>query len=85
MPCRHRIVRLAPLNGAPCLETKGDANATVDPAIVSVASVVGRVAVQLPLGFLAVSGTLLCLVWLIEDLETDQRPICAGPSRTRSS
>jgi len=92
-PYTHRIVRLATLNGAPYLETKGDANATADPAIVPVASVVGRVAFQLPLlgflaallamplglfGFLAVSGTLSCLVWLIEDLEAGQRPTCAG-------
>jgi len=92
-PYTHRIVRLATLNGAPYLETKGDANATADPAIVPVASVVGRVALQLPLlgflaallatplglfGFLAISGTLLCLVWLLEDLEAGQCPVCAG-------
>jgi signal peptidase len=92
-PYTHRIVRLATLNGAPYLETKGDANATADPAIVPVASVVGRVALQLPLlgflaallatplglfGFLAVSGALSCLVWLVENLEAGQRPICAG-------
>jgi signal peptidase I len=92
-PYTHRIVRLATLDGAPYLETKGDANATADPTIVPVASVVGRVALQLPLlgflaallatplglfGFLAVSGTLLCLVWLIEDLEAGECPVCAG-------
>jgi signal peptidase I len=92
-PYTHRIVRLATLNGAPYLETKGDANATADPAIVPVASVVGRVALQLPLlgflaallatpvgvfGFLAVSGTLSCLVWLVEDLEAGECPGCAG-------
>lgn len=92
-PFTHRIVRLATLDGITYVETKGDANATADPALVPVASVVGRLALQVPLlgflaallatslglfGFLAVSGTLLCLVWLIEDLEAGQCPTCAG-------
>jgi signal peptidase len=92
-PYTHRLVRLATLDGASYVETRGDANAAADPALVPVTSVVGRVAFQLPLlgflaallaiplglvGFLAVAGMLLCLVWLIEDLEADQCPICAA-------
>ena len=99
-PFTHRIIRLATLDGASYVETKGDANATADPALVPVTSVVGRVAVQLPalgflaallavpiglVGFLAIAGTLLCLVWLIEDLEADQCPICAGIAEEASS
>ncbi len=75
------------------VETKGDANATADPALVPVTSIVGRVELQLPLlgflatllsvplglfGFLAVAGTVLCLIWLIEDVEAARCPICTG-------
>jgi signal peptidase I len=89
----HRIVRLATLDGVAYVETKGDANDAVDPALVPVTSIVGRVTLQLPLlgflaallsiplgllGFLAVMVTVLCLIWSIEDLEAARCPICAG-------
>jgi signal peptidase I len=89
----HRIVRLATLDGVRYVETKGDANAAADPALVPVTSIVGRVTLQLPLlgflaallsiplgllGFLGVVGMVLCLIWLIEDVEAARCPICAG-------
>ena len=49
----HRVVRLIERDGARWLETKGDANAEADAAIVPASAVVGRVAMSLPvLGYL---------------------------------
>lgn len=44
----HRIVRLAQRDGAPWLETKGDANESSDPSIVPVQHVLGRVQAVIP-------------------------------------
>jgi len=83
-PYTHRIIRLADVKGVPYVETKGDANAAPDPALVPTAAVIGRIAMNVPLlgyvalllgtaaglaGFLAVCAAALFLVWLIEDLE----------------
>jgi signal peptidase len=83
-PYTHRIVRFAELDGEPFIETKGDANAAADPAIVPVRTIVGRVAVAFPLlgylgvllgsaaglaGFLALGGSLLLASTALEDWE----------------
>ena len=95
-PYTHRITRLAELNGIPYVETKGDANATPDPAIVPTAAVAGRIAMNVPLvgylalllgtaaglaGFLAMGATALFVVWLIEDAEDRRCPECAAAAR----
>ncbi len=92
-PYTHRVTRFAELRGVPYVETKGDANAQPDPAIVPVAAIIGRVALSLPFlgylslalgtamglgGFLALCAMLLLLVWLLEDLEEDHCPVCAS-------
>jgi signal peptidase len=92
-PYTHRITRLADLAGVPYFETKGDANAAPDPAIVPTAAIIGRVALSVPLlgylvmllataaglvGFLAVCGTMLILVWVLEELEDQRCPECAA-------
>ncbi len=41
-PYTHRITRLAELAGVPYVETKGDANAAPDPAIVPTGAIMGR-------------------------------------------
>ncbi len=84
----HRITRLVTRDGALWIETKGDANPTVDPSIIPATDVVGRVnttvpyigyvvqLLSLPQGvvFLVASGLLLLLVaWVLESLEEDQR------------
>ena len=92
-PYTHRITRLADLAGVPYVETKGDANAAPDPAIVPTAAIAGRIAMNVPLvgylalllgsaaglaGFLAVGAAALFLVWIIEDLEDHRCPACAA-------
>jgi len=92
-PYTHRITRLADLAGVPYVETKGDANAAPDPAIVPTAAIIGRVAASVPLlgylvmllttaaglaGFLAVCATMLIFVWVIEELEDQRCPACAA-------
>ena len=92
-PYTHRITRLADLAGVPHVETKGDANAAPDPAIVPTAAIIGRVAFSVPLlgyfvmllataaglvGFLAVCATMLVLVWVMEELEDQRCPECAA-------
>lgn len=44
----HRITRLVSLGGVSYIETQGDRNATVDPALMPLDRVVGRVALTLP-------------------------------------
>jgi signal peptidase len=92
-PYTHRITRLADLAGIAHVETKGDANAAPDPAIVPTAAIIGKVALSIPLlgylvmllgtaaglaGFLAVCATMLILVWVIEELEDQRCPECAA-------
>jgi signal peptidase len=49
----HRITRLVDRDGAVWIETKGDANAAIDPSITPASAVVGRVSVAVPkLGYL---------------------------------
>jgi len=92
-PYTHRITRLTDLAGVPYVETKGDANAAPDPAIVPTAAIIGRIAFGVPLlgylvmllataaglaGFLAVCATTLLLVWVIEELEEQRCSACAA-------
>ena len=92
-PYTHRITRLTELEGVPYVETKGDANAAPDPAIVPTRAIIGKVALSIPLlgylvmllataaglaGFLAVCATMLILVWVIEELEDQRCPECAA-------
>jgi len=44
----HRIIRIAQQDGQTWIETKGDANETVDPSVTPATAVIGRVAISLP-------------------------------------
>ncbi len=49
----HRIIRIAERDGAVWIETKGDANTTVDPSITLASAVIGRAELTIPYaGFL---------------------------------
>lgn len=84
----HRVSAVRESNGELLIETHGDANAAPDPALQPGAAVTGVVEAHLPLAgfllaFLAVPtgmlsaisllGSLLLLLWLLEDLEDDER------------
>jgi signal peptidase len=45
----HRITRVVERDGGLWIETKGDANRTIDPSLVPASAVIGRVAVVIPL------------------------------------
>jgi len=83
----HRIVRVAELDGAVAIETRGDANLTADPSLTPASAVIGRVAVTIPLaGFLvallsipsgvlfviAIGAVLLLISWLLDDHADDE-------------
>jgi len=83
----HRITRILQQPNGTFLETKGDANAAVDPVLTPVSDVTGRVdfsipalgyliyLLTLPIGVLSVLGlalTLLFAIWLLEDFEQDE-------------
>lgn len=78
----HRVTRVVSLLGVPYIETKGDANPAVDPALTPADHVVGRVAIILPLvGFLMAglampaglatlllaTFTLFAALWLLDE------------------
>jgi signal peptidase len=82
----HRVTRIVERDGIPWVETKGDANATIDPSITSTAQVIGRVSATIPLaGFLLallsipsgvllvifLAAVLLVLTWLLESFVID--------------
>ena len=82
----HRITRVVQLPDGLYIETKGDANPTVDPVLVPASAVTGRVGttvpglgyliylLTLPLGVLAVfcvALTMLFGLWLLEEMEED--------------
>ena len=84
----HRVVRIVEGEAGRFLETRGDANADPDPSLVAADAVIGRVAVGVPaLGFLlallgmpigvvtliSIAGTLLTAIWLLEEIEDDER------------
>jgi signal peptidase len=83
----HRITRIVQQPNGTFVETKGDANASVDPVLTPVSDVTGRVdfsipvlgyliyLLTLPIGVLSVLGlalTLLFAIWLLEDFEQDE-------------
>jgi signal peptidase len=83
----HRVTRIAELADGTYVETRGDANPTVDPALVPVSAVIGRTTLSIPyLGFavavlstvqgvallFAVAGMLLAGAWLVESFEEEQ-------------
>jgi signal peptidase I len=83
----HRITRIVPRADGLWLETKGDANAEVDPSLTPVGQVIGRVTVSIPYaGFLLallsvpsgvllvvfVAALLLAITWLIESFEVSR-------------
>lgn len=78
----HRVTRLASLSGVSYIETKGDANVSVDPALTPLDHVIGRVAVSLPIAGYLIAGlgtpaglatallaalTLLAALWYLDD------------------
>ena len=80
----HRVVAVTSRADGPAFATRGDANASPDPVATPAALVQGRVEWEVPLlGFLlamvtmpsgiiallAIGGTLLVAVWLLDDLE----------------
>jgi signal peptidase len=82
----HRVTRIVPRDGTIWVETKGDANADVDPSITSTEHVIGRVSTTIPYaGFLIallsvpsgvlfvvlLAAILLTLIWLLESFEVD--------------
>lgn len=84
----HRITRLVRVQNEPYVETKGDANEAVDPAVTAVSRVVGRVTLVIPLaGFLmtalgtvtggvallSASLTILLALWLLDEGPVEQR------------
>jgi signal peptidase len=84
----HRITRTVTRDGAIWIETKGDANPTIDPSILPASAVVGRVDASVPylgyvvqllatfqgVAFLLSLGLVTLLgLWLFEGLEGDLR------------
>jgi signal peptidase len=82
----HRIVEIVDQPDGRWVQTKGDANATVDPTLVYSSAIEGRVQLAIPLaGYLiallsiptgvlfliGLAATLLAAVWLLESLELD--------------
>jgi signal peptidase I len=82
----HRIVRVAELDGQVVIETKGDANDSVDPSLTPATGVVGRVELAIPFaGFLvallsipsgilfviAIGALLLLVSWLLDAVEDE--------------
>jgi signal peptidase len=83
----HRITRIVQLPDGLYLETKGDANAHPDPALVPASAVTGRVDFSVPfLGYImymlstptglasiiCLALTLILAIWLLEDFEEEE-------------
>jgi len=94
----HRVLELIRMEEGVFLRTKGDANPASDPSLVKASTIVGEVQHSIPLlGFLlamlgmptglisilALAGTLLVSIWLLEDLENDAR--IASPAAIRAA
>jgi signal peptidase len=90
----HRITRLVSRPDGVWIETRGDANAEPDPALVPASAVVGRVAGSVPgLGYLIASlsqpvgvgaavgltGVLLAVILLLEEVERPSAPTRRRP------
>lgn len=92
-PFTHRVTRLVEIAAGHFLETKGDANPEPEPVVVPYSAIAGRLVFFVPLlgylamlltsplglaGFLFVGGFVLSLIWLIEEFEQGNCPICAA-------
>ena len=82
----HRIARIIQQSDGVYIETKGDANASVDPVLTPVTSVIGRAdfsvpdlgyliyLLTVPIGVISIIGlalTLLFAAWLLEDFDRE--------------
>jgi signal peptidase len=91
----HRVVDVVNSEAGTYLATKGDANESPDASLVPLESVIGPVAVAVPLlGFLlvllgtpigvvtilSIAGTLLTAIWLLEELEDAERSEPRSPT-----
>jgi signal peptidase len=94
----HRVTRLVSLGGVPYVETKGDANPAVDPALTPLDRVIGRVSFTLPyVGFLMAglamptgaatallaALTLLTALWLLDEDDSEHKHSAQEPAPTR--
>lgn len=94
----HRVTRLVSLGGVPYVETKGDANPAVDPALTPLDHVIGRVSFTLPFvgflvaGFAMPTGaatallaalTLLTALWLVDEDDSEDKHSAEEPAPTR--
>ena len=94
----HRVTRIVARDDGLWLETKGDANAAVDPSLTPVANVIGRVAwsmpyagyllalLSIPSGVLFVillAGLLLTVTWLLETYEIELIARTPAPAPVR--
>jgi len=92
----HRVTRLVAVRGVPYVETKGDANAALDPALTPLDHVLGRVSLTLPLvGYLMAdlaipagvvtallaALTLVAALWLLDE-DMDEGPIGEPASKS---
>jgi signal peptidase len=83
----HRITRLATLGGERYVETRGDANRDADPVLQPVSSIIGRVAVTVPVvGFVdwliarpigwftagSIAALLVVCAWLLDELASSR-------------
>jgi len=86
----HRVTRLVSLDGVSHMETKGDANSTVDPALTPVDHVMGRVVLTLPLAGFLMAGlampagmvtalmaaiTLIVALWLLDEDDAESEEV----------
>jgi len=90
----HRVSRVVDIDGATWLETRGDANAEPDPALVPASAVSGIVALQVPLvgwllaalglptGVICILSTLVALLFAIWWLEPRAPPVTGAPGST---
>ena len=84
----HRITRIVDRSDGIWIETKGDANRIIDPAITPATDVLGRVVLTVPYGgfllkllsvpsgvalMVCLAGVLLTCTWLVETAELERR------------
>ncbi len=95
----HRVTRVVSLQGVPHVETKGDANSSVDPTLTPVDHVLGRVSLTLPFAGFLMAGiatplgcatvllaalSLFTALWLLDEDEAGV-PERVAPSQTSLS
>jgi signal peptidase I len=82
----HRVMRIVERDGGIWVETKGDANPSVDPSLTPAANLIGRVSSSIPyagyllallsipsgvLFVILLAGLLLTVTWLLETYEIE--------------